>query len=119
MEKIGITEIKLTEKEIEAAVRVLRSGALRQGKECDAFEQEFAAKVGAQFAVTCANGTAALHLVYLAFLRPGDEVLVPSFTFMATASMVTMSGGKPVFCDIDPRTFLLDLFYPLFHECIF
>lgn len=109
MEKIGITEIKLTEKEIEAAVRVLRSGALRQGKECDAFEQEFAAKVGAQFAVTCANGTAALHLVYLAFLRPGDEVLVPSFTFMATASMVTMSGGKPVFCDIDPRTFLLDL----------
>ena len=52
MKNIGMAEINLTEKEIEAAVRVLRSGALRQGKECDAFEQEFAARVGAKFAVT-------------------------------------------------------------------
>jgi perosamine synthetase len=109
MKNIGMAEIKLTEKEIEAAVQVLRSGALRQGKECDAFEQEFAAKVGAKFAVTSANGSAALHLAYLAFLQPGDEVLVPSFTFMATASMVTMSGGQPIFCEVDPQTFLLDL----------
>ena len=109
MNKIGMAEIKLTEAEIEAAVRVLRSGALRQGKECSAFEEEFAARVGAKFAVTSANGSAALHLAYLAFLQPGDEVLVPSFTFMATASMVTMTGGKPVFCDVDPHTFLLDL----------
>jgi perosamine synthetase len=109
MNDIGLAEVKLTETEIDAAVRVLRSGALRQGKECDAFEQEFAAKVGAKFAVASANGTAALHLAYLAFLKPGEEVLVPSFTFMATASMVAMSGGKPVFCDIDPGTFLLDL----------
>jgi perosamine synthetase len=109
MNPIGMAEIKLTEAEIEAAVRVLRSGALRQGKECDAFEQEFAAKVGARYAVTSANGSAALHLAYLACLAPGDEVLVPSFTFMATASMVTMTGGRPVFCDVDPRTFLLDL----------
>jgi perosamine synthetase len=109
MKKIGIAEIRLTELEIDAAVRVLRSGALRQGKECDAFEQEFSAKVGAKFAVTIANGSAALHLAYLAFLQPGDEVLVPSFTFMATASMVSMSGGKPVFCDVDRRTFLIDL----------
>lgn len=107
--KINIAEIKLTEAEIAAAVQVLRSGALRQGKECDAFEQEFAAKVGAQFAVTSANGSAALHLAYMAFLKPGDEVLVPSFTFIATASMVTMSGGRPVFCDVDPQTFLIDL----------
>jgi perosamine synthetase len=109
MKKIGMAEIKLTEAEIEAAVRVLRSGALRQGKECNAFEEEFAARVGAKFAVTSANGSAALHLAYLAFLQPGDEVLVPSFTFMATASMVTMSGGKPILCDVDPQTFLLDL----------
>ncbi len=109
MKKIGIAEIKLTEAEIEAAVRVLRSGALRQGKECNAFEEEFAARVGAKYAVTSANGSAALHLAYLAFMQPGDEVLVPSFTFMATASMVAMSGGKPILCDVDPRTFLLDL----------
>jgi perosamine synthetase len=109
LKPIGIAEIKLTETEIDAAVRVLRSGALRQGRECDAFEKEFAEKVGAKYAVTSANGSAALHLTYMAFLHPGEEVLVPSFTFMATASMVTMSGGRPVFCDVDPQTFLLDL----------
>ncbi len=106
---ILMAEIKLTDAEVEAAVRVLRSGKLRQGKECRAFEEEFAEKVGAKCAVTCASGTAALHLAYMTLLKPSDEVLVPSFTFIATASMVTMSGGKPVFCDIDPETFLIDL----------
>lgn len=106
---INMSEIKLTESEIEAATRVLRSGALRQGKECDAFEQEFAEKVGAKYAVTNANGSAALHLAYMAILEPGDEVLVPSFTFIATGSMVKMAGGKPVLCDVDPDTFLIDL----------
>lgn len=109
MEAISMAQIKLTAGEIHAAAEVLRSGALRQGKQCEAFEQEFCAKTGARYAVTCANGSAALHLVYLTFLEPGDEVLVPSFTFIATGSMVTMAGGKPVFCDIDPQTFLLDL----------
>jgi perosamine synthetase len=109
MNAIPIAHIRLTKEEIAAAVRVLESGALRQGKECEAFEKEFAAKVGAAQAVTSANGTAALHLAYLTFLQPGEEVLVPSFTFIATASMVTMTGGKPVFCDVDPHTFLLDL----------
>lgn len=109
MKTIGMAEIKLTEAEIEAAVRVLRSGALRQGKECNAFEAEFAEKVGAKHAVTSANGSAALHLAYMAFLEPGDEVLVPAFTFIATGSMVTMAGGKPVFCDVNPRSYLFDL----------
>ena len=106
---INIAEIKLTEKEIQAAVRVLKSGALRQGKECEAFEQEFARHVGAKYAITCANGSAALHLAYMAFLKKNDEVLLPSFTFIATGSMVTMSGAKPVFCDVDPDSFLIDL----------
>jgi perosamine synthetase len=104
-----MAEIKLTEEEIAAAVKVLRSGLLRQGQECDAFEQEFAQKVGAKYAVTSANGTAALHLAYMAFLQPEDEVLVPSFTFIATGSMVSMAGGRPVFCDVDLDTFLIDL----------
>ena len=109
MHKINMACIQLTDNEINAAVEVLKSGALRQGKQCEAFENEFAAKTGAKHGVTSANGSAALHLAYMAFLEPDDEVLVPSFTFIATGSMVSMSGGKPVLCDIDPETFLLDL----------
>jgi perosamine synthetase len=106
---LQMAEIVLTEDEIQAAVEVLRSGALRQGSQSDAFETEFAAYVGAAHAVTNANGSAALHLAYMAFLQPGDEVLVPAFTFIATGSMVTAAGGRPVICDIDPDTFLIDL----------
>ena len=109
MTNIQMAEIKLTHQEIEAANRVLSSGALRQGSECEAFEREFAEKVGARHAVASASGTAALHLAYLSFLKPGDEVLVPSFTFIATGSMVAITGAKPIFCDVDPETFLLDL----------
>ncbi|MDR3568764.1 MAG: DegT/DnrJ/EryC1/StrS family aminotransferase [Syntrophobacteraceae bacterium] len=109
MSRIEVSEVKLTEEEIQAAVDVLRSGNLRQNGQCEAFEREFASMVGAGHALTCANGTASLHLAYMSFLQPGDEVLVPSFTFMATGSMVAMSGGRPIFCDIDPETFLIDL----------
>lgn len=109
MDKIEMAKIELTGSEIDAAVCVLRSGALRQGKECDDFEKEFARKTGAKYAVTSASGSAALHLAYMALIEPGDEVLVPSFTFIATASMVNMSGGKPIFCDVNPETFLVDL----------
>ena len=66
----------------------------------------FARFVGAQHAVSVSSGTAALHkLAYLAVLKPGEEVLVPSFTFFATASMVVAAGGVPVFCDVDPNTY--------------
>lgn len=106
---IPIAETKLTHEEVEAAVKVLESGALRQGKECDTFEQAFAAQTGARHAVSCSNGSAALHLAYAAVLDPGDEILVPSFTFFATASMAVQAGLKPVLCDVAPKTFLLDL----------
>lgn len=106
---IPIADTSLSAKEIEAAVRVLKSGSLRQGKECDAFEREFAGHVGARHAVSCANGSAALHLAYAALLKPGDEILVPSFTFFATASMAIQAGLKPILCDVDPDTFLIDL----------
>ena len=109
MRNIAVGETKLNEAEIAAAVDVLKSGALRQGKVCQSFESEFAHKVGAEHAITCASGSAALHLAYLCFLEPDDEVLVPSFTFFATGGMVAMSGGRPVFCDIDPSSFLIDL----------
>jgi len=109
MINIPIAYTELTNSEIEAAIRVLKSGLLRQGKECEAFEKEFAEKVGAKYAVTCSSGSAALHLAYMAVLEPEDEVLIPSFTFIATASMVVMAGGKPIFCDVDKETFLIDL----------
>ena len=106
---IGMAKIELTENEIEAALEVLKSGALRQGKHCDTFEQEFAEKVGAKYAVTSANGSAALHLFYMAELQADDEVLVPGYTFIATATMPAYHGVVPKLVDVDPDTFLIDL----------
>lgn len=109
LKPINIADTRLSEEEIAAATEVLRSGMLRQGPKCDAFEQAFAEYVGAKHAIACANGTAALHMAWMDLLQPGDEVLVPSFTFFATASTVAVCGAVPVFCDVDPETFLLDL----------
>lgn len=72
------------------------------------FEKRFARAVGTRFAVAVNSGTAALFLAYRATLKPGDEVIVPDFTFAATAAMVTAAGGTPVFADVDPKTFTLD-----------
>ncbi len=99
----------ITEGDVEEVTRVLRSGRLREGPLCRKFEEEFASKVGSKFAVSLSSGTAALQVAYLVLLEPGDEVLVPSFTFIATASMVALSGATPVFCDVDAKTFTLDL----------
>ncbi len=88
---------------------MLKSGKLREGPICRKFEEEFAAHVGARYAVSVNSGTAALHVAYAALLNPGDEVLVPTFTFIATASMLPMVGATPVFCDVDPRTFTIDV----------
>lgn len=101
--------MELAEDEIEAAVEVLKSGYLRQGPKTNEFENKFAEKVGAEYAVAVSSGTAALHIPYLSLLEEGDEVLVPSFSHISTASMVSLSGGKPIFCDLDSRTFTLDL----------
>lgn len=106
--KVPLSPIHLGEEEIKAAEEVLRSGQLREGNKTREFEEAFARQVGARHAIAASSGTAALHLAYLATIQPGDEVLVPTFTFIATASMVVMAGGKPVFCDIDPQTWTLD-----------
>ncbi len=106
---IPIGEVRLDEDDIEAVVAVLRTGNLRQGAVTAEFEREFAAFTGAKHAVAVSSGTAALHLAYLVTLQPGDEVLVPSFTFFATASMVVAAGGKPIFCDVDADTFGLSV----------
>jgi len=106
---IPITQVALDEDEIAAVVAILRSGRLREGPVCHEFEERFAAHVGARYAVSVSSGTAALHIAYAALLEPGDEVLVPAFTFIATASMIVMVGARPIFCDVDPYTFTLDV----------
>lgn len=97
------------EEEIEAAVRVLRSGNVVQGPEVAAFETEFGALVEGRHCVAVNSGTSALLLALHALeLGHGDEVIVPSFTFAATANAVRLAGATPVFADIDPDTYCLD-----------
>src|SRR4051794_30199493 len=96
--------------EERAAVdRVLRSGMLAQGSEVAAFEREFADHFELDRACIAVNsGTSGLHLGLLsAGVGPGDEVIVPSFSFAATANAVVLAGGVPIFADIDPETFCL------------
>ncbi|NBU93683.1 MAG: DegT/DnrJ/EryC1/StrS family aminotransferase [Actinobacteria bacterium] len=97
------------DEEREAVDRVLRSGMLAQGPEVKAFEEEFSAHVGGRHCVAMNSGTSALHLGFIAAgIKSGDEVIVPSFSFAATANSVALAGGVPVFGDIDPKTFNLD-----------
>ena len=100
---------RLEADEIAAATAVLASGSLRQGSVTAEFESAVASFVSSKHAFACSSGTAALHLAYLTAIEPGDEVLVPAFTFFATASAVSLAGGTPIFCDVDPQTYLLDL----------
>jgi dTDP-3-amino-3,4,6-trideoxy-alpha-D-glucose transaminase len=93
--------------ELRAAVtKVLDSGAFILGPEVAAFEQEFAAYCGAGQAIGVANGTEAITIALRAMgVGPGDEVVVPSFTFYASAEAIPPTGATPVFCDIDPDTY--------------
>lgn len=98
------------EEEQFAVDRVLRSGMLAQGPEVAAFESEFSGHFELDRACVAVNsGTSGLHLGLIASgLAAGDEVIVPSFTFAATANAVVLAGGTPIFADIDPKTFCLD-----------
>lgn len=75
----------------------------------DRFEREFAEWCGTRWALSAANGTVAIHLALLAHgVGPGDEVIVPSLTYIATANAVRYTGARPVFVDVDPATWCLD-----------
>ena len=79
------------------------------GKYLDRFEAAFAEYCGVRHAVACSNGTTALHLALVALgVGPGDEVLVPTLTFVATANTVTYCGARPVFVDAEPETWTID-----------
>ncbi|HUU24584.1 MAG TPA: UDP-4-amino-4,6-dideoxy-N-acetyl-beta-L-altrosamine transaminase [Methyloceanibacter sp.] len=98
----------IDEADIEAVVEVLRGDMLTTGPTVGAFEEAFAEVTGAPHAVSCANGTAALHLAALALgLGVGDTVIVPAVTFLATANAARYVGAEVAFADVDPETGLL------------
>ncbi len=95
--------------EAAAVAEVLASGRLTMGPKVEEFEAELAGACGTAHAVAVSSGTAALHLAVLALgLEPGDEVLVPAYTFPATANVVALAGLRPVLVDVDPETMNLD-----------
>lgn len=101
LEMIPLFDLRLAEEDLAAVAETLRSGWLTQGPRVAAFEEAFAAQLGCRHAVAVASCTAALHLAYRAAgVGPGDEVIVPSFTFAATAAAVRYCGATPVFADI-------------------
>lgn len=109
---IPINLPKIGEEEVEAVANVMRSGpltnALGTGPKVTQFEKKFAEFAGVKHAIAVNTGTAALHsAIVAAGVKLGDEVILPSFTFVATAEAVVMAGGKPIFTDIDPETYTL------------
>src|SRR5687768_17555570 len=106
---IPIMRPSIDEREADAARRVIRSGWVTQGPEVAAFEQEFAAFVGARHACAVSSCTTALHLALeAAGVGAADEVVTVSHSFIASANAIRYCGAVPVFVDIDPRTFNID-----------
>jgi len=102
---IPLADVRFSDAEVAAVADVYRSGWLSQGPNVAAFEAAFAARCGSAFAVAVSSGTAALHLICAALpLEPGDDVVLPSLTFAATAAAVIQAGGRPVFADICPSS---------------
>jgi perosamine synthetase len=110
MPSIPIARTALTETEISSVLEPLRSGWLVQGPKVRQFEEQWCAFTGASHAVAVTNCTAALELALIALgVGPGDEVIVPAFTWISTANVVEHLGARVVFCDIDLATFNLDV----------
>jgi perosamine synthetase len=110
MKRIPVASADLCGNEERYVVDALRSSWISSvGPYVKRFEQEFAARCGTRSAVSVANGTLALHLALMTVdLRPGDEVLVPSLTYVATANAVRYCGAEPVFVDVDPETWCMN-----------
>lgn len=100
----------ISEEAIEAVAKVIRSGQLVHGPECEAFEAELATYLNCKETILVSSGTAALHLALVALgIGQGDAVLIPDFTFPATANAVKLVGATPVLIDVDPENYCIDL----------
>lgn len=107
--RIPITKPYMDEAEAQAAANAIRSGWIVQGPLVAAFEQQVAERLGVDHAVAVTNCTTALHIALICSgIGPGDEVIVPSFSFIASANAIVHAGATPVFVDIDPRTYNID-----------
>ena len=110
LRQVPIALPSIGEDEVTAVAEVLRSGWITQGPKVAAFEAAFAERHGVAHALATTSCTTALHLALGAVgVGPGDEVIVPSFTWIATANAVVYCGATPVFADVDPRTFNIDV----------
>ena len=108
-ERVPMSAPDITEEDVRAVAEVVRSGRLALGPKTEEFEHLMAEYVGVKYAVAVSSGTAALHLIVKALgIGPGDEVLVPSFTFVASVNVILYEGATPVFVDIEPETYNLD-----------
>jgi perosamine synthetase len=106
---LKLSQPNIDEEAITAVADVLRSGQLVHGFECEAFEAELAEYLGCAEVILVSSGTAALHVSLLALdIGPGDAVVVPDFTFPATANVVAMVGARPVIVDVHPGTYTVD-----------
>lgn len=106
---IPIAKPLIGEEEKRAVLEVLSSGALAQGTKVKQFEENFAGYVCTKYAIATSSGTTALHAALLAAgIEKGDEVITTPFSFIATANAILYCGAKPVFVDIDPKTFNID-----------
>ena len=107
---VPIAHPLLGTEEEDAVLAVLRSGQLAQGERVAAFEKRFAELCQVSEALAVSNGTAALHLALIAHeIGYGDEVITTSFSFAATANVILLVGAVPVFVDIDPETYNIDV----------
>lgn len=107
---IPIARPQITDQEKQAVLEVLESGYLVQGSRVKALEEAFAHYCGARHAIATSSGTTALHTALLAHgIGPGDEVITTPFSFIATANSVLFTGARPVFVDIEPQTWNLDV----------
>ena len=107
---ISIAKPVMGEEEKKAVLEVLDSGIIAQGPKVKEFEHNFAQMCGVKHAIATTSGTTALHMALLAHdIGPGDEVITSPFTFIASANSVLFVGAKPVFVDIDPKTFNMNV----------